>query len=80
MGRQAGIYDDFAAAVAERASRFKQGGGLDPTTTLGPLISEAAVTKVGRCPFWDNRKRHESQDIFNRIITVVITCRGDFAH
>eukprot|EP00884_Botryococcus_braunii_P000574 jgi/Botrbrau1/10517/Bobra.7_1s0001.1 len=43
---QAGIYDDFAAAVTERASRLKEGGGLDPNTTMGPLISTAALARV----------------------------------
>lgn len=44
---QEGIYDAFEKAVTKKASEFKQGGGLDPSTTLGPLIGHSAVDRVG---------------------------------
>ena len=40
------IFDDFTAAVAEAASKAKIGPGLDPTTELGPLISQEQFDKV----------------------------------
>ncbi|MFT4084806.1 MAG: NAD-dependent succinate-semialdehyde dehydrogenase [Nocardioides sp.] len=43
---QAGIYDEFATALAERAAALRVGGGLEPGTEIGPLIDEAAVAKV----------------------------------
>jgi succinate-semialdehyde dehydrogenase/glutarate-semialdehyde dehydrogenase len=43
---QAGIYDDFCAAVKEAVDKFKVGDGLVDGTTLGPLISPAAVDRV----------------------------------
>ncbi|AEV73572.1 NAD-dependent aldehyde dehydrogenase [Mycolicibacterium rhodesiae NBB3] len=42
------IFDDFTAAVAETASKVKIGPGLDPTTELGPLISQDQFDKVDR--------------------------------
>ncbi len=41
-----GIFDDFTQAVAEAASKVKIGPGLDPTTQLGPLISQEQFDKV----------------------------------
>ena len=43
---QEGIYDDFVDAVTKKVGAFKQGGGLDPSTTLGPLIGHKAVEHV----------------------------------
>ncbi len=43
---QEGIFDEFSKAVVEKVNKFKLGGGLDPNTTLGPLISQAAVDRV----------------------------------
>jgi aldehyde dehydrogenase (NAD+) len=40
------IFDDFTQAVAEAASKVKVGPGLDPTTQLGPLISQEQFDKV----------------------------------
>lgn len=45
---QEGIYDAFEEAVTKKVGEFKQGGGLDPATTLGPLIGHSAVDRV--CP------------------------------
>lgn len=40
------IFDTFTAAVADAASQVKIGPGLDPTTQLGPLISQQQFDKV----------------------------------
>ncbi len=40
------IFDDFTAAVAEAASQAKIGPGLDPTTELGPLVSQEQFDRV----------------------------------
>ena len=44
---QEGIYEEFVKAVTKKVGEFKQGGGMDPSTTLGPLINPAAVDRVG---------------------------------
>ena len=43
---QAGIYDAFAAALAERAASLIVGPGLETDSHIGPLIDQAAVAKV----------------------------------
>src|SRR3954447_20476034 len=43
---QAGIYDTFAAALAESAASLIVGPGLQPDSQIGPLIDQAAVAKV----------------------------------
>ena len=43
---QEGIFDEFSKAVVEKVNKLKLGGGMDPNTTLGPLISQAAVERV----------------------------------
>ena len=43
---QEGIYDAFEEAVTKKVGELKSGGGLDPSTTLGPLIGHAAVDRV----------------------------------
>lgn len=43
---QKGIYAAFAEKFVEAVSRLKVGPGSDETTTVGPLIDEAAVRKV----------------------------------
>ncbi|MDP7704831.1 aldehyde dehydrogenase family protein [Mycobacterium sp. TY815] len=40
------IFDDFTVAVAEYAAGAKIGPGLDPTTQLGPLVSDAQLNRV----------------------------------
>ncbi|MDH4384019.1 MAG: NAD-dependent succinate-semialdehyde dehydrogenase [Caulobacter sp.] len=45
---QAGVYDDFAARLAERVKALKVGDGLSGPTDQGPLINAAAVEKVER--------------------------------
>ncbi|HEY0682333.1 MAG TPA: NADP-dependent succinate-semialdehyde dehydrogenase [Steroidobacter sp.] len=43
---QSGIYDRFAARLAEKVSSMKVGNGLDQGTVIGPLIEEKAIAKV----------------------------------
>ncbi|WP_293864430.1 NAD-dependent succinate-semialdehyde dehydrogenase [Steroidobacter sp.] len=43
---QSGIYDRFAARLAEKVSAMQIGNGLDQGTVIGPLIEEKAVAKV----------------------------------
>jgi succinate-semialdehyde dehydrogenase/glutarate-semialdehyde dehydrogenase len=43
---QSGIYDRFAAQLAEKVEAMKVGSGLDQGTVIGPLIEEKAVQKV----------------------------------
>ncbi len=43
---QDGIYDAFAAKLAEAVARMKVGDGFETGTITGPLITQAAVEKV----------------------------------
>ncbi len=43
---QDGVYDAFAARLAEAVGRLKVGNGIEPGVTQGPLINAAAVAKV----------------------------------
>lgn len=43
---QAGVYDAFAAKLAERVSKLKVGNGTEVGVEQGPLIDMAALTKV----------------------------------
>jgi len=43
---QDGIYDRFAARLAEAVSQLNVGDGLEAGTQIGPLINEAAVSKA----------------------------------
>ncbi|NBU28860.1 MAG: NAD-dependent succinate-semialdehyde dehydrogenase, partial [Caulobacteraceae bacterium] len=45
---QSGVYDDFAARLAQRVKALKVGDGLSGPTDQGPLINAAAVEKVER--------------------------------
>ncbi|MGB0126382.1 MAG: aldehyde dehydrogenase family protein, partial [Rhodocyclaceae bacterium] len=47
-------YDNVVAEVAKRAERFKLGPGIDPTTQMGPLVSEAQLRRV--CGYIDSGK------------------------
>jgi aldehyde dehydrogenase (NAD+) len=40
------IYDRFLAGIADYASRIKVGNGLDPSTEMGPLISQEQLERV----------------------------------
>ena len=43
---QDGVYDAFAAKLAEAVGKLKVGDGTEPGVTTGPLINRAAVAKV----------------------------------
>ncbi len=43
---QSGVYDRFAAKLADAVKGMKIGDGLDKDTKIGPLIEEKAVKKV----------------------------------
>ena len=43
---QEGIYDAFAAKLAEAVGKLKVGNGFDDGVTTGPLINAAAIDKV----------------------------------
>ncbi|SNS24774.1 MULTISPECIES: NADP-dependent succinate-semialdehyde dehydrogenase [unclassified Azospirillum] len=43
---QDGVYDAFAAKLAEAVSKLKIGNGLEEGVTTGPLIDDAAVAKA----------------------------------
>ncbi|MDD2610222.1 MAG: NAD-dependent succinate-semialdehyde dehydrogenase [Giesbergeria sp.] len=43
---QDGIYDQLVQRLAERTQELKVGNGLDDGVQIGPMIDEAAVTKV----------------------------------
>ena len=45
---QDGVYDDFAARMAQAVSGLQVGDGMQPGVTIGPLINEDAVQKVER--------------------------------
>ena len=45
---QDGVYDDFAARLAQAVSGLQVGDGMQSGVTIGPLINEAAVQKVER--------------------------------
>lgn len=43
---QDGVYDAFVEAVTESVGKLKLGSGMDPSTTLGPLINDRGVQRV----------------------------------
>ena len=43
---QDGVYDAFAAKLAEAVKGLKVGDGFEPGVAIGPLINQAAVAKV----------------------------------
>lgn len=43
---QSGIFDKFAARLAQETARLKVGNGLDPGVVQGPLIDQDAVAKL----------------------------------
>jgi succinate-semialdehyde dehydrogenase/glutarate-semialdehyde dehydrogenase len=43
---QDGVFDEFAKKLAAKVSQLKVGAGTDDGVTQGPLIDEAAITKV----------------------------------
>lgn len=47
---QEGVYDAFVEAMVAAVKKLKMGGGMDTSTTLGPLISPGAVDRVSAAP------------------------------
>lgn len=45
---QAGIYDAFADKLVARVKAMKVGSGLEPGVAIGPMINEAAISKINR--------------------------------
>ncbi|PLZ00766.1 succinate-semialdehyde dehydrogenase (NADP(+)) [Burkholderia sp. WAC0059] len=45
---QAGVYDAFAARLAERVGALKVGPATDPAAQIGPMINARAVGKIAR--------------------------------
>jgi succinate-semialdehyde dehydrogenase/glutarate-semialdehyde dehydrogenase len=45
---QDGIYDAFVARLVEETAKLKVGNGLEPETSIGPLIEQSAIDKVER--------------------------------
>ncbi len=45
---QDGIYDRFVKKLAARVAKMKVGNGFEDGVTIGPLIEDAAVKKVGK--------------------------------
>ncbi|MBY2972995.1 NAD-dependent succinate-semialdehyde dehydrogenase [Rhizobium leguminosarum] len=43
---QSGVYEHFAEKLAGRVASLSVGNGFDAEVTIGPLIEEAAITKV----------------------------------
>ena len=40
------IFDDVVAGVSDRAKKIKVGSGLDPTSSMGPLVSQEQLDRV----------------------------------
>jgi succinate-semialdehyde dehydrogenase/glutarate-semialdehyde dehydrogenase len=45
---QAGIYDAFTQKLVARVNGMKVGSGLEPGVAIGPMINEAAISKINR--------------------------------
>lgn len=43
---QSGIHDQFVAALAARVNALQVGSSLAPDTAIGPMINDAATTKI----------------------------------
>ncbi|MEM7361218.1 MAG: NAD-dependent succinate-semialdehyde dehydrogenase [Pseudomonadota bacterium] len=43
---QRAILDSFVETLSERIGRLQAGNGMEPTSTVGPLVNDAAVAKV----------------------------------
>ncbi len=54
------VHDRFVQMVCDRAARLRLGPGLDPRTEVGPLINEAARTKV---EYYVNLAREEGAEV-----------------
>lgn len=45
---QAGVYDAFAEKLSTRVNAMKVGPGTEPGVSIGPMINDAAITKINR--------------------------------
>jgi succinate-semialdehyde dehydrogenase/glutarate-semialdehyde dehydrogenase len=45
---QDGIYDAFVSRLVEETAKLRVGNGLEPETSIGPLIEQSAIDKVER--------------------------------
>src|SRR5437879_9060116 len=45
---QAGLYDACADKLAARVKAMKVGSGLEPGVAIGPMMNEAAISKINR--------------------------------
>ncbi|MGX1324616.1 succinate-semialdehyde dehydrogenase/glutarate-semialdehyde dehydrogenase [Bradyrhizobium sp. USDA 377] len=45
---QAGVYDAFADKLVARVKIMKVGSGFEPGVAIGPMINEAAISKINR--------------------------------
>ncbi len=45
---QAGVYDAFTQKLVARVNGMKVGSGLEPGVAIGPMINEAAISKINR--------------------------------
>ncbi|MDA8752609.1 NAD-dependent succinate-semialdehyde dehydrogenase [Halieaceae bacterium] len=45
---QRGILEPFLATLEQRVASMRAGNGMDPSSSIGPLINEAAIEKVDR--------------------------------
>jgi succinate-semialdehyde dehydrogenase/glutarate-semialdehyde dehydrogenase len=45
---QGGVYDDFAERLGSRVRQMKVGPGTEPGVAIGPMINEAAISKINR--------------------------------
>lgn len=45
---QRGILEPFLATLQSRIEKMRAGDGMDPSTTIGPLVNQAAIDKVER--------------------------------
>jgi phenylacetaldehyde dehydrogenase len=55
------IFDRVVEGVAERAKTIKVGPGLDPTTEMGPLVSQEQLDRV--CGFLDSGAREGARAV-----------------
>ena len=71
---QEGIYNAFEEAVTKKVGEFKQGGGLDPSTTLGPLIGHSAVDRVR--PGHSQPESPEELSMYGRVLHALAVRQG----
>jgi succinate-semialdehyde dehydrogenase / glutarate-semialdehyde dehydrogenase len=45
---QAGVYEAFADKLVARVNDMRVGSGFEPGVAIGPMINEAAISKINR--------------------------------